>query len=57
MTTSPAPDVQPALGRRPAVWMRALAWAAVAIVLGSVFLLYTRADLIVDLANQLWTCF
>ena len=57
MTTSTAPDVQPALGRRPAVWMRALAWAAVAIVLGSVFLLYPRADLIVDLANQLWTCF
>lgn len=41
----------------PPAWLRVLGWAVAVAALAAVFLLYTRADLVVDLANQLWTCF
>lgn len=36
---------------------RVIAWAGVAFALAAVFFLYTRADFIVQTANQLWSCF
>lgn len=37
--------------------LRWAAWLAAALVLGAVFALYARADFMVDMANQLWSCF
>jgi hypothetical protein len=38
--------------------VRRLLWSAVAVVaLAAVFLMYTRPDFMVDMANQLWSCF
>ena len=38
--------------------VRRLLWGAVAVVaLAAVFLMYTRPDFMVDMANQLWSCF
>lgn len=38
--------------------VRRLAWSAVAVLaLATVFLMYTRPDFMVDMANQLWSCF
>lgn len=34
-----------------------LAWGAVLAALAGVFLLYTRPEFLVDMANQLWACF
>jgi len=34
-----------------------LAWSAVLVALAAVFMLYTRPDFLVDIGNQLWTCF
>ncbi len=37
-----------------------LSWlmrVAVLAVLAAVFMLYTRPDFVVDMANQLWSCF
>jgi len=36
---------------------RILAWGAVVLVLLAVFMLYTRPDFLVTLADQLWACF
>jgi hypothetical protein len=37
---------------------RRLIWSALVLVaLAVVFLMYTRADFMVDMANQLWSCF
>jgi hypothetical protein len=36
---------------------RGLVWSAVALALGAVFLAYLRPDLVVTLANQIWSCF
>jgi hypothetical protein len=35
----------------------AFAWALAMLVLGAVFAAYLRPDLVVTLANQLWSCF
>lgn len=49
--------------RRDAAAMRALsfkrmlAWAAAAAALGAVFMAYLQPDLMVDLANRVWSCF
>jgi len=34
-----------------------LTWCAVLAVLAGVFMLYTRPEFLVDMANQLWACF
>ena len=39
------------------VTRRLLAWGAAAAVLLAVFALYTRPDMMVTLADQLWACF
>ena len=36
---------------------RALAWAAVAVALALVFAAYRQPAVVVDLANQIWSCF
>ena len=36
---------------------RALAWSAVAVALALVFAAYRLPSVIVDLANQIWSCF
>ncbi len=36
---------------------RALAWTGVLLVLAAVFAAYTRPDFMLNLANQLWSCF
>lgn len=36
---------------------RALAWGFAAAVLAAVFAAYLRPDLMVDLANAVWSCF
>jgi hypothetical protein len=36
---------------------RMLAWVAVAIALAAVFMAYLQPDLMVDLANRVWSCF
>jgi hypothetical protein len=41
---------------KPAV-RRAAAWAAALALLGGVFMAYLQPDLVVTLANQLWSCF
>lgn len=38
-------------------WRRVLAWGAALLVLLGVFLLYTRPDFLLTLADQLWACF
>lgn len=38
-------------------WRRGLAWAAILLVLAGVFLLYTRPEFLMSLADQLWACF
>lgn len=38
-------------------WKRALARLAAAIVLAAVFASYLQPDLVMTLANQLWSCF
>ncbi|WP_162989487.1 MULTISPECIES: hypothetical protein [unclassified Comamonas] len=43
--------------RSLAWWQRALIWAAVVALLLAVFALYTRADFMVTLADQVWACF
>jgi len=35
----------------------ALAWTAVALALAATLVLYTRPDFLVQLADQLWSCF
>ena len=44
---------------RPATpgWPRALLWAAVAAVLGAVFVSYLNPHLALDLASRVWSCF
>ncbi|MDQ7744001.1 hypothetical protein [Hydrogenophaga pseudoflava] len=37
--------------------VRALAWASVALVLLGTLTLYRRPDFLVNLADQLWSCF
>lgn len=38
--------------------VRRLVWSTLALVaLAAVFLMYTRPDFMVDMANQLWSCF
>ena len=34
-----------------------LAWCAALAALAGVFMLYTRPEFLVDMANQLWACF
>lgn len=34
-----------------------LAWGAVLLVLLAVFMLYTRPDFLMSLADQVWACF
>ncbi|MGE0674314.1 MAG: hypothetical protein AB7O64_14785 [Methylibium sp.] len=38
-------------------YKRLLIWAASAAALGAVFLAYLQPDLMVDLANGVWSCF
>lgn len=37
--------------------LRALVWACVLLALLGTFALYNRPDFLVNLANQLWSCF
>lgn len=37
--------------------IRALVWAAVLLALAGAWSLYTRPDFLVNLADQLWSCF
>lgn len=37
--------------------LRVLAWALGAGALAGVFFLYTQADFMVQMANQVWACF
>jgi hypothetical protein len=37
--------------------VRALVWAAVALALLGTLMLYQRPDFLVNLADQLWSCF
>ena len=39
------------------LWLRALVWVVVLTVLLAVFALYTRADFMLTLADQIWACF
>lgn len=43
--------------RKPALLQRTLTWGAVLLALLAVFMLYTRPDFLVTLADQLWACF
>ena len=36
---------------------RVLAWSVVAVALALVFAAYRRPSAVVDLANQIWSCF
>lgn len=36
---------------------RTLIWAAAAAALAAVFMAYLQPDLVVDLANRVWSCF
>jgi hypothetical protein len=38
-------------------WRRTVAWVAVLLTLAAVLTLYTRADFLLMLADQLWACF
>ena len=42
---------------RPQTWLRVGGWILFTLVLLLVFLLYTRSDFLVNMANQLWSCF
>ncbi|WP_399680593.1 hypothetical protein [Xenophilus sp.] len=42
---------------RPRLWPRVGAAAAVAVVLGGVFVLYRQPDFLVMLGNMIWACF
>ncbi|HMN93204.1 MAG TPA: hypothetical protein PKC60_08230 [Hydrogenophaga sp.] len=39
------------------VWTRGLAWFAVALVLLATLALYQRPDFLIQLADQVWSCF
>lgn len=43
--------------RQHPVLKRALLWSAAGLALGLVFASYLRPDLMVDLANRVWSCF
>lgn len=43
-------------GPRPA-WVRVLAWLGVAAVLLATLALYQRPDFLIQLADQVWSCF
>lgn len=49
------PDTHARLVRKP--WQRALGLIAVALALAGAFALYQRADFLVMLADQAWSCF
>ena len=36
---------------------QALVWAAVSLALAAVFLAYARPQLVMELADQVWSCF
>jgi hypothetical protein len=38
-------------------WMRVLMWAAVALLLATVFMAYHNPHRVVELANRVWACF
>lgn len=38
-------------------WRRILAWGVALLVLLGVFMLYTRPDFLLTLADQFWACF
>ena len=38
-------------------WHKLLGWSATLLVLLAVFMLYTRPDFLLTLANELWACF
>ena len=42
---------------RPQTWLRVGGWILFTLVLLLVFFLYTRSDFLVNMANQLWSCF
>ena len=42
---------------RRRIWLRMASWLLVLAALLIVFLLYTRPDFVVNMANQLWACF
>ena len=42
---------------RSQIWLRVGGWILFTLVLLLVFLLYTRSDFLVNMANQLWSCF
>lgn len=39
------------------IWVKAGLYALALVLLGAVFLSYLRADFLVNLADQLWSCF
>ncbi|MEJ2802100.1 hypothetical protein WAE61_09490 [Comamonadaceae bacterium PP-2] len=60
LNTSPSdadpPRPQPVdPGRRR--WLPATLWLLAGLVLGAVFMLYTRPDLVLTLGQQMWSCF
>lgn len=50
----PPPSSPP---RQRPVWLRALAWLAVALILLAVFGLYLEPDFMLTMADQVWACF
>lgn len=38
-------------------WRKGLLWSGVLLALLGVFMLYTRPEFLVSLADQLWACF
>ncbi len=46
-----------AAAMRALSFKRMLVWAAAAAALTAVFMAYLQPDLVVDLANRVWSCF
>lgn len=57
MTRWPTPHQSDTPRLRPQTWLRVGGWILFTLVLLLVFLLYTRSDFLVNMANQLWSCF
>ncbi|QPC30407.1 hypothetical protein IS481_11525 [Caldimonas thermodepolymerans] len=43
--------------RSTPLWLRALLWALALAALAAVFMWYQQPDLMVEIANQIWSCF
>jgi len=55
----PPKGAEPPSGGRAAahLWQRALVWTGVVAALLATFALYHRPDFLVNLADQIWSCF